>query len=105
MTFVLSPRHRSSLLYSIVCDSTFLHGLKHLEIIPQDKAAVAVAKSAVKKKAPAKKHSDSGQDPEPSDLDTAQAIVRSLNIKDLKKLQYALQPINDVVCPSCATHC
>jgi hypothetical protein len=83
-------------LYRIICDSTFLHGLKHVEIMPDDKAALA-PKSAAKKKVPAKKSSDSGQDSDPRDLDAAQVIVRPVNVNDLLKLQSALQPINDVV--------
>lgn len=86
----------------VVCDATFLHGLKQLEILPGEAKG---EKSAAKKKGGSKEGSkdDPGQETEPRDLDTAQAIIKDFNIKDLQHLSTRLQPLNDMVtCPSCA---
>ena len=80
----------------MVCDATFLHGLKQLEIHPGEAKG---EKSAAKKKGGNKQGSkdDPVQETDPRDLDTAQTIIKDFNIKDLQHLSTRLQPLNDMV--------
>ena len=70
-----------------------MHGLFHLEILPggqKEQGKPRATKTG--KKAEASQQDDS------LDLDAAQAVVRQLDLNDLKALQRALEHVNICVC-------
>jgi hypothetical protein len=94
---LLVPAAPNATKCRFVCDATFLHGLKQLEIYP----AEAKGEKATGKKGTSKqggKDEPLAQETEPRDLETAQTIIKDFNIRDLQHLAPRLQGLNDIVC-------
>eukprot|EP00892_Ulva_mutabilis_P005283 jgi/Ulvmu1/3126/UM015_0166.1 len=73
----------------LLCDDVLMHGLHHLEILPggqQDQAKSRARKGA--------KKAELSQKDDVVDLDAAQAVVRQLDLNDLKALRQALEHVN-----------
>lgn len=81
----------------MICDATFLHGLKQLEIYPGE----AKSKKPPKKKSKNSTKDELTMDPETRDLETAQTVIKDFNIRDLQNLAERLAPLNDMVCCNC----
>lgn len=80
------------MLCRLLCDDMLIHGLYHLEILPG-----GAAEQTRSKPSKAGKKSEAINSDEAVDLDAAQAVVRKLNVHDLKVLQRALEHVNTCV--------
>lgn len=81
------------MLCRLLCDDVWMHGLYHLEILPGGQAEQARPRPSKS----GKKGEGSAND-DALDLDATQAVVRQLNVNDLKALQRALEDVNICVC-------
>lgn len=82
-------------MYRLLCDDMLVHGTYLLEILP----AGQPDQGRTKPTKPGKK-AESMQD-RGMDMHAAQAIVRQLNVNDLKVLEQALERFNTSVCHPC----